>query len=201
MTKSVILSIQPWYCSPILSGDKTVEVRKTKPRIQTPFKCYIYCTQCSPYNPAIPYNYKTGTSKYSTEHSTFFTSHVIGEFICDEVKQLDLDSVGVGFYEDDKFIYLSEYNDWDEKLTRQEFWDYSRGKRVYGWHISNLIIYDTPKKLSDFKKVCPNELYCESCAMFSEYSQSCGNAALTLKRPPQSWCYVSDKKRTKEETI
>lgn len=199
MTKSVILSIQPWYCSPILSGDKTVEVRKTKPRIQTPFKCYIYCTQCSPYNPTTPFNYKTGSG--IIEHSTFLTSHVIGEFICDEVKQLDLDSVGVGFYEDDKFIYLSEYSDWDTGLSRREFMDYSGGKRVYGWHISNLIIYDTPKKLSDFKKVCPNELYCESCAMFSEYSQSCGNAALTLKRPPQSWCYVSDKKRTKEETI
>jgi len=40
--KSVILSIQPKWCELIASGRKTIEVRKTRPQIDTPFKCYIY---------------------------------------------------------------------------------------------------------------------------------------------------------------
>ena len=42
--KSVLMSIRPKWCNLIASGKKTIEVRKTKPNIETPFKCYIYCT-------------------------------------------------------------------------------------------------------------------------------------------------------------
>ena len=40
--KAVLLSIQPRWCGLIVSGKKTIEVRKTRPKIETPFKCYIY---------------------------------------------------------------------------------------------------------------------------------------------------------------
>lgn len=43
--KSVLISIQPKWCELILSGKKTVEVRKNRPRLETPFKCYIYQTK------------------------------------------------------------------------------------------------------------------------------------------------------------
>ena len=43
--KSVLISIKPKWCELIVSGKKTVEVRKTKPKLETPFKCYIYCTK------------------------------------------------------------------------------------------------------------------------------------------------------------
>ena len=43
--KSVLISIQPKWCELIASGEKTVEVRKTKPKIETPFKVYIYETK------------------------------------------------------------------------------------------------------------------------------------------------------------
>ena len=38
------MSIQPKWCELIASGKKTIEVRKTKPKFETPFKVYIYCT-------------------------------------------------------------------------------------------------------------------------------------------------------------
>ncbi len=37
MSKSVLISIQPKWCELIASGKKTVEVRKTKPKLETPF--------------------------------------------------------------------------------------------------------------------------------------------------------------------
>ena len=45
--KSVLLSVNPIWCDLIASGIKTVEIRKTKPKTKTPFKCYIYCTKLS----------------------------------------------------------------------------------------------------------------------------------------------------------
>ena len=45
MSKAVMLSIRPKWCEKIASGEKTIEVRKTRPKLDMPFKCYIYCTQ------------------------------------------------------------------------------------------------------------------------------------------------------------
>lgn len=44
MSKAVMLSIRPKWVEKIANGEKTIEVRKTKPKLDTPFKCYIYCT-------------------------------------------------------------------------------------------------------------------------------------------------------------
>lgn len=44
MSKAVMLSIRPRWVQKIANGKKTIEVRKTKPKLETPFKCYIYCT-------------------------------------------------------------------------------------------------------------------------------------------------------------
>ena len=78
-----------------------------------------------------------------------------------------MDSVGVGFWENDKFNYIADLG-WNTGLTLGEFINYTEGKRVYGWHISKPVIYDKPKELSDF--------YCRKL----------------LTRPPQSWCYVEE---------
>lgn len=43
MSKAVFISIRPKWCERIVSGMKTIEVRKTRPKMNTPFKCYIYC--------------------------------------------------------------------------------------------------------------------------------------------------------------
>lgn len=45
MKDAVLLSIYPKYCELILNGSKTAEIRKNKPNLSTPFKCYIYCTR------------------------------------------------------------------------------------------------------------------------------------------------------------
>lgn len=37
--KSIMLSIQPKYCEMIANGKKTVEVRKTRPKAEPPFRC------------------------------------------------------------------------------------------------------------------------------------------------------------------
>lgn len=44
MSKAVLVSIRPKWCEKIVNGEKTIEVRKTRPKLETPFKCYIYET-------------------------------------------------------------------------------------------------------------------------------------------------------------
>ena len=97
-------------------------------------------------------------------------------------------------------VLLPSPNDLAEMcLTLEELNEYgTRGKLLYGWHISNLIIYDKPKELSEFYTVC--KLNCEYCEMWGsvrvnaeEFDMDCKSDWFNhkpLTRPPQSWCYV-----------
>lgn len=42
MAKAVLISIRPKWVNRIISGEKTVEIRKNRPNLETPFKVYIY---------------------------------------------------------------------------------------------------------------------------------------------------------------
>ena len=44
MAKAVLISIRPEWVEKIADGEKTLELRKTEPKLETPFKVYIYCT-------------------------------------------------------------------------------------------------------------------------------------------------------------
>lgn len=130
--KPVLLSIQRPHTDNIKALIKNIEVRKSRPKQDTPFPCYIYETKA-----------KGGCGK------------VIGEFVCNNIydcRDLNLDDIC---------------------LTVEEWLKYTNGHKgiVYGWHISDLKIYDNPKELSEFSKYGFGE-------------------PVPLKRPPQSWMYV-----------
>lgn len=175
MSRAVMLSIRPKWVEKIANGEKTIEVRKTRPKLRTPFKCYIYCTMDHPYisvscGELDKLNYRTNTVCRCN-------GKAIGEFTCDRIYEL---------------APLNHAPDDVEKqacLTREEIVNYLKGTG-YGWHIVNLKIYDAPRELSEFRRACPNSWYCESCAMYWENNGTCGNESLQIKRAPQSWCYV-----------
>lgn len=150
--KSVMISIKPKWCELIASGEKTIEVRKTKPKIETPFKCYIYCTQENP----LLGNYSRHIYIIEDEDDfdcynkdTLFKCNgkVIGEFVCDAVIPISIE------YSNPKSrIALKEFP--YTCLTDKQIMDYlGNGGKGYGWHISDLKIYDEPKELGEFKKL------------------------------------------------
>ncbi len=164
--KSILISIQPKWCELIASGKKTIEVRKTRPKIETPFKCYVYMTQ--------------GKLKDLGSYSEWIYRNrqkVICEFVCDEII---VDEIG-----ENSDIFCK-----DGCLTLEKLKAYSPRGILYGWHISDLVIYDVPKELSEFRKPCNKDYDCFLCYK-SGYAPdmhiSCFNI---LTRPPQSWCYV-----------
>ena len=178
MAKAVLISIRPEWCEKIARNEKTVEVRKTRPKLETPFKCHIYCTMDHPYisiscGELDKLNYRTNTVGRCN-------GKVIGEFTCDRIYEL---------------APLNHAPDDVEKqacLTREEIVNYLKGTG-YGWHIVDLRIYDQLRELTEFRRPCPNDLYCETCAMYSNNTGICNNGALPLRRPPQSWCYVTER--------
>lgn len=185
--KSVLISIKPKWCELIANGKKTVEVRKTNPKLETPFKCYIYCTKSGDGN-----LFKRSGNKFLGYHYEPIQGKVIGEFVCDVIYETEL-------IEERQTVARHYprpwwYNGADDCLHHTELENYLQGKTGYGWHISNLVIYDKPRELSEFYVVAENA-DCEKCKYYdtpceSEPCNQCQGGRKYLTRPPQSWCYV-----------
>ena len=182
MSKAVMLSIRPKWCKKIVNGEKTIEVRKTRPKLQTPFKCYIYCTMDHPYVSVSCA--ELDKLNYRTNIVGRCNGKVIGEFTCERIVPITYDGGRLWCPTNAAFSPAT-------CLSQTEIIAYIGDKgRCYGWHISDLLIYDQPRQLTEFRRACPNSWYCESCAMYWENNGTCGNESLQIRRPPQSWCYV-----------
>lgn len=178
MGKAVMLSIRPKWCAKIIIGRKTMELRKSVPKLEVPFKCYIYCTSGHPYISVKGGNLDRDTVRTNTVGRC--NGKVIGEFVCDYILQR-CEMANADIAE-------------QQSCVRREdiYFKYSEeGKHyIYGWHISDLRIYDAPRELSEFRRATDP---CDSC--HAEYTWECTDCKKLggdIKRPPQSWCYVED---------
>lgn len=182
MSKAVLLSIRPKWCEKIARGEKTIEVRKTKPKLETPFKCYIYCTMDHPYisvscGELDKLNYRTNTVGRCN-------GKVIGEFTCERIALIAYDGGELSSTTNAAFSPAT-------CLTQSEIIAYIGDKgRCYGWHMSDLRIYDTPKELSEFKTLCRVDADCCACPYYNYTKMDCDG--WVIGRPPQSWCYVEE---------
>lgn len=168
MSKAVMLSIRPKWCEKICGGEKTIEVRKTRPKLETPFKCYIYCSQ-------------SGVALGAWgKHGK-----VIGEFTCERIALIAYDGGELSSTTNAAFSPAT-------CLTQSEIIAYIGDKgRCYGWHMSDLRIYDTPKELSEFKTLCRVDADCCACPYYNYTKMECDGRV--IGRAPQSWCYVEAK--------
>ena len=199
MSKAVLISIRPKWCEKIARGEKAMEVRKTRPKLETPFKCYIYCTKAENRLVTI---LKDGDENYGetyhgkpvfikTEKGSVCDMYgkrqkIIGEFTCDRIDKIQKRGIPENF----DYCYLS-LNEWGNDdiaaeikaisascVSRDELNAYgARTPVLYCWHISDLIIYDTPRELGEFTGLQNTRF---------------GAAPYEIKRAPQSWCYVEE---------
>lgn len=119
--KSVVLSVRPKWIRRIASGEKTVEVRTSRPQQDCPFTCYIYCTA-------------RGKQKDAGK--------IVGEFTCTDIERMNQD------YPMDTSTYHESRNG-NPCLTLEELTRYGHGRILYGWKIENLQMYDEPMELAD----------------------------------------------------
>lgn len=225
--KDVLISIQPQWCQLIASGKKTIEIRKTKPNLETPFRCYIYCTNTKPFlvwgdvfrgNWETEFTAISGYSRKAAEKIwDVFNGNVIGEFICEKIDEYVYaycthPEIGMDYDCGDNWWEMDDEDLKRACLTETEFRYYASGNQLmYGWHISNLQIYDEPKPLSSFSAI--NKVAVKKCehrervynnpdltnGAWLQGSYVCNKGEIDwcsqcktkpIIRPPQSWCYI-----------
>lgn len=170
---SVLMSIRPKWCELIGCGKKTIEVRKSRPRIDTPFKVYMYCSRerlkhglhlyvCEPskrekYGTFV--HWRNGNDVVDVNphlpayrfNCYLAEGNVIGEFVCDKI------------YELAPLNHAPDDTEQRACLSHEEIAQYLKGKG-YAWNITNVRIFGELIPISQFRNV--------------------------LTRPPQSWRYI-----------
>lgn len=205
--KAILMSIKPKWVARILNGYKTIEVRKTAPKCELPIDVYIYCTK------------KGGLMRDVTPVITYFVSSPVGPVTSNESERLEGKVVA-------KFTLrkVEEYKVWDSfnlvkangidkhspseilegsYLSGNELVEYLggiSGKRFCAWHISDLVIFDKPKKLWEFDKAGSYNNPTVKCKKKEQGRCNHGESPFTgkwvgcekarLTKAPQSWCYV-----------
>jgi hypothetical protein len=203
--KAVLISTRPEWCAKIASGEKTIEVRKTRPKLETPFKCYIYCTKDAKKQLWTGPKYSYADDHSHNAFDKCGNGKVIGEFLCDRF------IVDRTFGHDEKFYSAACMSACDAAA-------YAMQSPMYGWHILDLKIYDNPLELSKFRvedkaaiKACKHRFRAgqpEYVARHGgwlqggwgcmktgepEWCENCLTKPLTS--PPQSWCYVEEHRK------
>jgi predicted transcriptional regulator len=182
--KQLLMSIQPQHLYNILTGKKTLEIRKQIPK---GFKGWVnlYCTMVKPYliKRSQPYDDYMLIQDKSFDN---LNGKVVARFWFDEYDVIEVDS--------------EQFNAITEKscLTIDEIIEYCKGKDLYAWHIKKLEIFDKPKALSEFMYASKNPLIDKKIKSFKFYKPSLytdivdGKPQMIYKveKAPQSYQYV-----------
>ena len=181
----ILASLKPYYYYLIGERKKTIEVRKSALK-NLPQDIVFYMSKDEKSFAKIPKEFQ---EKYR-EHF----GKVGLAIVCDKITRYNCDK---NF--DEYFIagYIGAYMPLKEMcLTNKDLIEYGKGKTLYGWHISDLKIYDKPKELSEFYRPCNYSGICYSCNRFrpngtpnDEPNDFCDGE---ITRPPQSYMYVEE---------
>lgn len=164
--RKVLASLKPYYYYLVGEGIKEIEVRKDMPKASDWNKEVLFYMSKD----------EKSFAKIPKEFEEKYRKHFgkVGmRVICDKVYKIEpifsfYESYS-GYDDSSDVSYFEDYSINNERLkktclTRQELYIYGKDKPLYGWHISDLKIYDKPLLLSE----------------------------LGVTRPPQSYMYVEE---------
>lgn len=190
--KKVLMSIHPKWCEKIFNGSKTIEVRKTAPKIDTPFEVFVYQTK-----------HKRGKSIITEVlNSVYGGGKVIGSFVCDKVIEYGYDVIACAKFEvNGAYVQEDKRYNAGACLSAEEMYKYSSGKTLYGLHITEPKLFDKPKELSEFYMPCKwyekgDGCGDNNCPLYEVPDYEYGDVwhdcegRKPLTRPPQSWRYI-----------
>lgn len=194
----ILASLKPYYYYLIGERKKTIEVRKSALK-DLPQDIVFYMSKDEKSFAKIPKEFQ---EKYR-EHF----GKVGMKVVCDKVDAYnfhegltEFNSMGLpsriyGSY----LIFADDYK--SMCLSYDEVKSYGNRKIIYGWHISDLKIYDRPKELSEFKTPpCEkSENACGNCKWLVKintpdvYECECYvEDGRPITRPPQSYMWVKE---------
>ena len=172
--KKIMLSVQPQWLAKILNGEKTVEIRKTAPKLQDVEKVEVYC-YCTKRKPFVYYMMRRMFSFFKRVESDEWipkNGKVACKFTLEKVEWVRPRFNG------NEWVY------WDDILggaciDNDELTAYLGYQECgYAWHIDNLVIFDKPMELKQFG------------TWDAKRWHENGTHWFPLNRAPQSWQYV-----------
>ena len=205
--KSVLASLKPYYYYLVGEGIKKIEVRKSQPKADGWNKeTYFYMSKDEKSFAMIPKEFQEKYRKHFGKVGL--------KFVCDRIEPFDVP------YPAWSREYLNPILN-GACLTYSDLHSYiGSGNRGYGWHISDLVIYEQPKELCEFwaynaelnKLFNEGEDYCAwgRCETESGCTNDCDTENILncyqcwadwngwchrLTRPPQSWQFVEEKEK------
>ena len=154
--ESILISMKPEWVEKIIKGEKTIEVRKIKPHMSAPFRVYVYCSL-------------TGRELWLAgikggRESVKLNGKVCLEFVCHRVDTIGYDHAGLCFRNtmniyDTAHVAIHPEVLGRTCLTEEQIRKYIGGCGGYGWHISDMKVYDHPLMIEDFQYYgCRNHL-------------------------------------------
>ena len=170
--KSVLASLKPYYYYLVGEGIKEIEVRKNMPKASDWNKeVLFYMSKDVKSFAKIPKEFQEKYRKHFGK--------VGMQFVCERIVE--------------NFKYLVTPKGLEcACLSEQEVCDYLGFNGGYGWHISDLKIYDKPKELSEFKRWNRTEEN-SPCAHTKWLYPDCKDCKeCNLTKSPKSWCYVEE---------
>ena len=179
----VLASLKPYYYYLIGEKIKTLEIRKSDLK-NLPQDVLFYMSKDEKSFAKIP-------KEFQEKYRKHFGKVGI-EFICDK-------SICLDYYPQDYTGMPGKFSEMickESCLSYDEIMAYKKEKLAYGWHVSNLEVYDEPKKLSKFYRPCSYKGICYSCNRFrpngtpnDKPNDFCDG---TITRPPQSYQFVEE---------
>lgn len=198
-----MVAVAPAQLEKIISGQTSTIVKKTKPNIETPFTCYLYCTKQGTALYGDNGRYITDNTKFMSDimSAAFcqttgfhkFNGKVIGEFICSKITAFGPSPDNNEKHIDDNKLY------------------------GYDWSIFGLKIYDKPKELNEFTvidkiklnrcphrkqifsnpdyyngRIIPQGYICTKNAEPDFCKLGCHDVLKQLNHLPNPWCYVTE---------
>ena len=214
----ILASLKPYYYYLIGERKKTIEVRKSALK-DLPQDIVFYMSKDEKSFAKIPKEFQEKYRKHFGKVGLAIVCDKIEDFYCACVPYLKENNLGYGqfvdngvykvngwhegivFERNDRYIETMLNND-DLKemcLSAQELFDYiGVGKHLYTWHISDLKIYDKPRKLSEFYTIPKSGSDCcfgclwNATPLDEMPCRTCKRERKYLYRPPQSWQYVEE---------
>lgn len=176
---AILLSVPPEVCERIANGKQTLLLMKRIPKLDTPYKVYMYETK-ERYKTSFIWNNSDGLTSIpngakiipisQTQRRVEYIAQGIGKvvssFICRGI-----------MHPNDSLKLMAK----ESCMSEEELDECAKGKTPYGLRITDLTIFDKPKELGEFKKTvkkCTNGVWYR--------------VKESLTRPPATFCYVEE---------
>ena len=198
---SIMVALTPKQCKLIEEGKQTALAFKTGPKLEPPFRVYMYCKKTRILGELLVRNGELVAQNrgFRETGDVPAAGKVIGEFICNRTQHYSTASYKDAATTSDKEVEKCI------RLTYSELMQYESDCSFFIIKVTSPQFYLQPKELNNFRKpysydsegfvICPHS-FCPFIDNDGHYKFKCDNCpsllnSLTITRAPAPWIYCT----------